>query len=313
MTQIPPEDRPQRSDDRESLAQRVAYLQYSSMELAAMRLPEGLGRRLFAFYAGAFFHLAPSVRATVAANLAPVLGSAPDSEAVGAATREAFRLYGRYWFDSFRTRVMSKEEVGRRFKIEDLENVDLALERGRGAIVALPHMGNWDLAGRYLCVNGYRLAAVAEELKPRRMYELFLHHRRELGMRIVPLTSDRRAGLELAALLADNWVVALVADRDLTGRGVEVEMFGRRRRMPAGPALLSLRTGATLHSCPVRTTDTGTVCRIGPALEIESAGDTRSDVITLTRMIAAEWERDIAADPSDWHVFQPAWEDEPAS
>jgi KDO2-lipid IV(A) lauroyltransferase len=168
-------------------------------------------------------------------------------------------------------------------------------------------MGNWDAAGKWVAGH-YKIVAVAEVLRPPQMYELFLRHRRDLGMEIVPLTEDRSAGLQLAQLLADNYVVALVADRDLGGRGVECEMFGRIRRLPPGPALLSLTTGAPLLSCPTYTTDDGWVCRMSPPLEIERTGVMRDDVTAMTRLLAADWERAIAAKPTDWHMFQPAWD-----
>src|SRR5262249_6275313 len=118
----------------------------------------------------------------------------------------------------------------------------------------------------------------------------------------------RSAGLQLVQMLADNYVVALVADRDLGGRGVACEMFGRIRRLPPGPALLSLTSGAPLLSCPVYTTDDGWVCRLSEPLEIERTGVVREDVTALTRLLAADWERAIAAKPTDWHMFQPAWD-----
>jgi KDO2-lipid IV(A) lauroyltransferase len=128
-------------------------------------------------------------------------------------------------------------------------------------------------------------------------------------MKIVALDSTARVGPQLMELLADNWVIALVADRDLTGRGVEVEMFGAPRRLPAGPALLSVMSGAPLMACPVYTTDSGWHSRIGRPLEIEATGETRADVTALSHVLAREFERAIAAKPTDWHMFQPAWED----
>jgi KDO2-lipid IV(A) lauroyltransferase len=168
-------------------------------------------------------------------------------------------------------------------------------------------MGNWDAAGHFLCANGYRLAAVAEHLRPRQIFDQFLRHREALGMQIVPLTADKRTGIEVATFLADNWLVALVADRDLGGRGVDVEMFGATRKLPAGPALLSIRTGSPLMACVVYTTDEGWFCRIGVPLDIERTRETRKDVTALTTLLARQFERDIAAKPVDWHMFQPAW------
>jgi KDO2-lipid IV(A) lauroyltransferase len=222
-------------------------------------------------------------------------------------------LYARYWFDTFRIRTLPKEVVNERTEIVDVRHMDEALARGRGCIAALPHMGNWDVAGHYLAVNGYPLAAVAEELRPARLSELFLRHREELGMRIVPLSKNGHVGQQLKQLLSENWIVALVADRDLTGRGIEVEMFGATRRVPAGPALLSLSSGAPLLVCPVYTTPAGWQIRIGAPLEMERSGDIRTDVAALSRLMAAEFERAIAACPPDWHLFQPAWDPAPGS
>jgi KDO2-lipid IV(A) lauroyltransferase len=168
-------------------------------------------------------------------------------------------------------------------------------------------MGNWDVAGHWLAVNGYRIVSVAEELRPRRLFELFLRHREELGMKILPLSAGH-VGQQLADLLAKNWIVALVSDRDMSGRGVDVEMFGASRRLPAGPALLSLSTGAPLLVCPVYSTDEGWLIQIGGPLEAPRTGVTRDDVAALTAVLAAEFERAIAARPVDWHMFQPAWE-----
>ncbi|MFL5797824.1 MAG: phosphatidylinositol mannoside acyltransferase [Actinomycetota bacterium] len=307
MTVLPMAD-PEDGNERLTLGQQFSFRLYTTMERVAMRWPERPARALFEGYAAAGFRLLPKLRATVARNYAQVLGRPPDSPLVQAAVREGFSLYARFWYEAFAVRTWDRDRVNRAFIAEGLVNIDKALAAGRGCIVALPHMGNWDAAGKFLAVNDYRMVAVAELLKPRRMYELFLEHRRDLGMEIVPLTEDRSSGMRLAQMLADNYVVALVADRDLGGRGVECEMFGRIRRLPPGPAMLSLSTGAPLLSCPVFTTDTGWVTLISEPLEFERTGKLREDVTALTRALAADWERAIAAHPTDWHMFQPGWD-----
>jgi KDO2-lipid IV(A) lauroyltransferase len=157
-------------------------------------------------------------------------------------------------------------------------------------------------------VKGYPIVSVAEELRPPRLSELFLRHREELGMKIISLSKEGHVGQRLKQLLSQNHVVALVADRDLAGRGVDVEMFGEHRRVPAGPALLSLTSGAPLCVCPVYTLPDGWMIEIGEPLEIERTGETKRDVVTLSRLMADGFERAIAAKPPDWHVFQPAWD-----
>lgn len=281
---------------------------YAAGEWLGAHLPEAAGRRLFDLLAALAYRTTPQVRATVASNMSRVLGRPPESHVVRVATREAFRLYARYWLDTFRLRVMPPAELERRFICDDLDRLDRVLEGGKGGIVVLPHMGNWDAAGAFLVAHGYRLASVAEVLRPPRLARLFLAHREQLGMHIIPLDPNGRVGSRLAGLLARNWLVGLVADRDLSRRGIEVEMFGATRRIPTGPALLSLTTGAPLMVCPVSTTEDGWRCSIGEPLSIDPSGDTRKDVAALSRLMAEAFERAIAARPADWHMFQRGWE-----
>ena len=298
----------ERETEPETRRETLGYWGYRSAEWLAMSLPERTGRRVFETLGRVAHRRLHGVRATVAANQARVLGAEPSDARVDHATREAFELYARFWFDAFRIRTMPEKEFNERIVVIGVENIDRALEAGKGCVCALPHMGNWDAAGHWFGANGYRIAAVAEELRPPRLYELFLRHREQLGMRIVGLTKEGHVGQQLKQLLSENWMVALVADRDLTGRGTEVEMFGATRRVPAGPALLSLSSGAPLVVCPVYTRDDGWEVRIEEPLEIERTGVIREDVAALSRLMAERFERAIAAKPTDWHMFQPAWD-----
>lgn len=273
-----------------------------------MHLPRPIGLPAAQTYFRLLYEQGSSQRDVVAGNFSRVLGHPPESSLVQTATRECFVLYGRYWYETFALRTMSPEEVDRRFSVVGLEHVDRALEKGRGIVLTLPHMGNWDAAGHWLCIKGYRMTAVAEELKPQSVFELFLRHRRALGMGIVPLSTTANVGPKLVELLGENQIITLVADRDLTGRGVVVEMFGAPRRLPAGPAYLSLSAGTPLSVCAVFTTPIGWHTIIGPPVEIERRGVMREDVTALTKVIAAGFERYIASSPPDWHMFQPAWD-----
>lgn len=282
-------------------------------EKLAMSLPERDGRRLFQFAAWVAWRFAKGPRATVGENLARVLGRPVDSPVVRAASREAFRSYARYWHETFLGRALDPQDFLKRFTITGREHVDEALEAGGGCILAIPHLGNWDLAGYFMALNGYRLTAVAEELKPPELYELFVRHREALGMGIVGLSDARKVGEELVRLLSTNEILALVADRDIKGKGVPVEMFGATRRLPPGPALLSLATGTPLLPAWCRDTEDGWEILISPPLEIERSGEMRRDVGELTRRLAGHFERAIAAVPTQWHVFQPAWPKEEGS
>ena len=291
---------------RRRATETVTYLLYRSLSWLGPLLPTKSGRSAYESAGRLFFRLASGVRATVAANQAQVLGRPVDDPLVQASTREAFALYGRYWFDTFNVLGWSDERVMDWFRFEGAEHVEKGLADGKGVVIALPHTGNWDVGGRAMGLRVAPVVSVAEHLKPDRLFELFLEHRRQLGMEIIDLSSDH-VGRQLTQRLEQNRIVALVADRDLSGGGVEVEMFGRTRRMPAGPALLALSSGAPLLSGPTYTTREGWIEVLTP-VSIEPTGKRKDDIIALTRALATAFERAIAAAPPDWHLFQPGWE-----
>ena len=197
--------------------------------------------------------------------------------------------------------------ITRDMKLCGTSKPEEALEVGSGCICVLPHMGNWDVAGMWVHCLGLPIVSVAERLEPERLYRLFERHRQALGMEILPLDTGSGAGRALGQALKENKVVALVADRDLAGSGVQVEMFGKIRRMPAGPAALALRTGAPLVPCAVYSRPGGWLCVMRDPIHISTTGDRRADVTAITQALAKEFEALISVEPADWHVFQPGW------
>ncbi|MBA3690463.1 MAG: phosphatidylinositol mannoside acyltransferase [Actinobacteria bacterium] len=286
----------------------LAFHVYRMMAGVSRSVPGRAGRVTFDVAGRAAHALMPGLRATVAANQARVLGLPPDDPVVRASTREAFRLYARYWAETFRFSLLTDEETLARTPVTGYEHVEQAFAQGRGVICVLPHLGNWDVGGRYMAARGHSVVSVAEELRPQRLFELFLEHRQALGLEILGLSGDGRVGRRLARRLHENRMVALVADRDLGGRGMEVEMFGRPRRLPTGPALLSLTTGAPILVTPTYQIAGGWRIVFGAPLTIEPTGERGADVATLTRLMGAEFERAISAAPADWHLFQPGWD-----
>lgn len=272
---------------------------------AGMHAPPRVGRGLADLVLRYRYERMAPERATVARNLSRVLGLPPDDPLVASATREAFALYGRYWYETFALRSMSAEDVDRSFHVTGVEHIDEGLRAGRGVIVALPHMGNWDAAGHWLAIHAYPVVAVAEELRPASVYELFYRHRRALGMQIEPL--QKGVGERLTRLLRENHLVALLCDRNIGDRGVSVDFFGEPATLPAGPALLARTTGAALVPCAVYTADVGWRCRVGPPMPVATNGGA-AGVRATTVSLARELERFIAAAPADWHMFQPVWE-----
>jgi KDO2-lipid IV(A) lauroyltransferase len=284
----------------------ATYLLYRFMSWLGPIIPVRTGRSLYERAGRLFYRLASGPRAVVAANQAQVLGRPPEDPLVQASTREAFALYGRYWFDTFNILGWDDEAVGAAFRFDGIEHVEKGLAEGKGVVIALPHTGNWDVGGRAMGLRVAPVVSVAEHLKPEPLFALFLEHRRQLGMDIIDLASDH-VGRQLTQRLEENRIVALVADRDLSGGGIEVEMFGRTRRMPAGPALIALSAGAPLLSGPTFTTRDGWI-EVLSEVSIEPTGRRKEDVVALTRALAASFEKAIASAPPDWHLFQPGWD-----
>ena len=219
---------------------------------------------------------------------------------------EAMRSYMRYWCDTFRLPDWNKERI---FKTTSVTNEHLltdAIAAGTGVIVAVPHAGNWDHAGAYFCAKGIRLVTVAERLKPEKLFLKFLAYRQAMGMEVLPL--DGRVLTTLEERLNEGALVALVSDRDLSRSGIEVDFFGGTARMPAGPALLALRTKAPLITAFVSYTESGVHIEFRNVI-LPSSGDESSKVKEIVQMTAQYFEDGISQSPEDWHMLQRIWID----
>ena len=255
---------------------------------------------------GRVFHrLDRDRRDALTANLAQVLGPAAGRRELERAVRRGFASYGRYWVEAFRLEDLTPADIRRRLRIEGREHIDTALAAGRGAIFASPHLGNWDAGGAWLAASGYPATAVVERLRPEELYERFARYRRTLGLELLPLDDGAETLRGIIRALRAGRLACLVCDRDLTGGGVPVRLFGAAAVMPGGPAAIALRTGAPLLPCAVYHDRRPGRWRavVHPALEPEPSGDIRRDTLALTQRLAGEFERLIAADPVQWHVL----------
>ncbi|HKE98275.1 MAG TPA: phosphatidylinositol mannoside acyltransferase [Actinomycetes bacterium] len=274
-------------------------------------IPEPLARALARVAGAVAYRRDARRRENLRANLRPVLGRAGE-RALDAAVRRGFASYARYWVEAFRLERLSPAVLRERFTLEGREHLDEALAGGRGVVLATPHLGNWESGGAWLALEGYRAVAVAERLRPVELFERFRRYRETLGLEIIPLDDGPATVRRVATALRAGKVAALVADRDLTGRGLPVTMFGRTATLPAGPAALALRTGAALLPCAVYQEPRGRWRGvILPAPETPASGDLRADTLELTRRLARALEQLVAAAPEQWHVLVPYWADAP--
>jgi KDO2-lipid IV(A) lauroyltransferase len=221
-------------------------------------------------------------------------------------TIQAMRSYMRYWCDTFRFPDWSTQRINETVTVENEHLLMNAIAAKTGVIVSLPHAGNWDHAGAYFCAKGVHLVTVAERLKPEKLFLKFLQYRQNMGMEVLPL--DGRVLGTLAQRLRQGALVALVADRDLSRTGIDVTFFGGPSRMPAGPALLSLKTQAPLITAFVSYTESG-IHIVFKQVLLPSEGTEEQKVAEIVQMTAKHFEEGIAKNPQDWHMLQRIWID----
>jgi KDO2-lipid IV(A) lauroyltransferase len=227
------------------------------------------------------------------------------------ASQQAFDSYMRYYTESFRLPTLSRKHVLRTFSYDGYQHILTGLEKGKGVIVALPHLGGWEWAGRWMSEMGHRMTVIVEPLEPPELFDWFVKLRSDLGMNVVPLGPS--AGSAVLAALARNEIVCLLSDRDIQGNGVEVEFFGERTTLPAGPAMLGIRSGAVVVPTAVYFTKSvdGHHCVVRPPLSLERTGGLRESVAAGTQALAHELEGLIRRAPEQWHLFQPNWPSDP--
>ncbi len=265
-------------------------------------MPEQLARNVFD--AGARYAARGGGPEQLRKNLARVIGTTP-AEVPDSLMRASVASYARYWREAFRLPTMNQAALATRLDrvFIGAENFADAHRGGRGAVIALPHSGNWDMAGVWLAQNYGTFTTVAERLTPESLYDRFIAYRESLGFEVLPLTGGPRPLMEiLAERLRANRFVCLMADRDLTRSGVQVNFFGEPTRLPAGPARLAIETGAPLHPAHVYYDGEDCVVQIDDALDTNSG-----DVGVITQALADRFAVNIAAHPADWHMLQPQW------
>jgi KDO2-lipid IV(A) lauroyltransferase len=282
---------------------------------AVKRLPEPAAARLGRSVADAAWRRRGRGVARLEANLARVVpGAGP--ERLRELSRAGMRSYLRYWMESFRLPVWSAERIAGGFDPAGVHHLTDGLAAGRGVILALPHMANWDLAGAWVTTHlGVPFATVAERLRPESLYDRFVAYRQGLGMEVLPHTGGAAFGA-LARRLRAGGLICLVADRDLSATGVPVDFFGAPARMPAGPALLAQQTGALLlpvilwydweHGSPVMQG------RVHPPVPVPAGGTRAERTAVMTQALAGTFAAGIAAHPEDWHMLQRLWPEDAA-
>ncbi|MGV1037929.1 MAG: phosphatidylinositol mannoside acyltransferase [Candidatus Nanopelagicales bacterium] len=299
-----------------SIQADLGYYAYSLGWSTVRRMPEKTAYRTFDVIADRIWSRRGSGVAQLEKNLSRVRPEASYAE-LRKLSRQSMRKYFRYWCDAFRMPDWSRERIVSTFEGVDDYRLDDALAQNKGVVVALCHMGNWDHGGAWASLTKAPLTAVAEKLEPEKLFEKFLEYRSSLGMQIYPLGMPNVTNVLADELRNDHRIVALVADRDLTARGVDVDFFGDTTRMPTGPANLALRTGAPLLAATLYYEGPIAYARFHEQIVVppgaptgESAKDHpgyAAAVADMTQQVARGFEEGISDRPTDWHMLQKLW------
>ena len=227
-----------------------------------------------------------------------------------ALVRAGMRSYLRYWCDSFRLPDRGVDELIHGVRAVGVDPVRACLESGRSAVMFLGHMGDWDFGGAWSTTQLAPVTTVAERLKPEQLFDDFVAFRERLGMRIIPLTGGSDVFRELTKACRAGALVALLADRDLTHGGIEVDFCGQRARMAVGPAALALNTGAALHPCIVHYEPQPdgrgwrTVVTFHEAVAVPTEGTSREKILAMTQACADVLTEAVREHTQDWHMMQ---------
>lgn len=260
-------------------------------------IPEGVRRAAATPGGTAWFWLSARQRHAALDNYAAVLGTTPADPRVPVLARRAFQNYGRMLIDFLLLGSLSPEELKRRMSYDGREHLDAALARGKGVIMAVPHMGSWDMAGSYAAALGYPVSAVAETF-PGSLNDAVVATRQSFGLNVITL--GRSAVRAITQALEANGVVALLCDLE-QGPGVSVRFFGRRATVPGGPAAFALKSGAAIVPAYQYATQHGYHVHLDPALEPQP-NDTKE---TLMQRVIGRFELFIKERPDQWYAFRP--------
>ena len=284
---------------------RLGFLVYRLFIGVLGALPQGVMYRTGEALGRAVWYIAPQRRRLVQRHLHRILG--PDAP-VKQKSKDMFASYGRYWAEVFWLRPNRKASLIAETELVNEQALHDAFAQGKGLLLILPHMGNWEVAGAISESLGMPAMSAAENLPNPLITEWFVRIREMIGIEIVLTGRGMRASAALARRLKEGKTVALLADRDVTGRGVPVTFFGEETTMPPGPVALAVRSGAPLLVVGSYFQDgRGHRFVISDPLDLPEQGTKEERIAAGVQVLAENLEQKIRLKPEDWHLFVPNW------
>ena len=296
---------------RQTVTDRAVVLGYRLGWGAVRALPARAAYRLFDVVADATTRRGGGGVQRLRSNYAKVRPEL-DEQQLDALVRDGMRSYMRYYCDAFRLPDLPRPTLERSVRLVGDEHCRSVLDAGGSVVVFIAHMGNWDLAGAWSTTMLAPVTTVAERLKPEEVFREFFEFRESLGMTILPLDGGAQTFAGLRDAAGKGQFICLVADRDLSGGGLEVDFCGRRARMAKGPAALSVMTKAPLYAVAIRYepnaavpgSGMGLVCDFSPLIEAPATGSTATKVAAMTQACADHLGTAITEHTAEWHMLQ---------
>jgi lauroyl/myristoyl acyltransferase len=284
---------------------KLPYLAYAGLASGLRNIPESAAYIIAGNIAEAMRHKMKTHREMIKRNMRRATGYS-DEKQLDDLVKKAFHSYGIYWADSALVCKYDANQLEKRMSAVNYGEVFKALDSKRGVIMALSHLGSWEAGGAWLANRGYPMMTIAEELKPKELFDWFVAERRKIGIEVQ--TANMTGVAKLISYLKSGGLVGLICDRDLGGSGIKVNFFEENTTLPAGPATLALRTGAMLVTAAVYQEGRGKYLGVvGNEIKYDNNADSRKEIARVTQEIANALEKHIKYRPWQWHLMQPNW------
>ena len=286
----------------------LADISYQTGWVVIKRLPKKLSRKLFIKIADVSYQNDIKGVQQLRANLAFMTGLKSDSIELEQLVKDGMRSYLRYWEDAFRLPTWNKMNLNKYVICTGIDNLESALATKKPLITATPHMGNWDAAGYWYTTNYGPLTTVVERLKPESIYKKFVKFRNSLGIEVIPTSGETDIFMKLLRRAKEGRMIALVADRDITKNGIEINYGPGKASFPVGPAAIAVALdGLVLPLSSHYNQEDVLVMHFFPALSPSEEDNKEKRVQTLTQELAHSFEKEIKKHPQDWHMLQRVW------
>lgn len=283
----------------------IRYLLLRACTMLWQRLPLRLGYAIAVLLGDLAYCAWPRGRRYAKENMARVLGNGVDRKTISRFARQSLRNYCKYLVDFMRFPLLGPGEINEAVVFSGWDSIDRAFAEGKGVILVGMHLGNWDLGAAHLAVHNYPVNVIAETFTPPQLNHWVQGARTKLGMKVIPMEDAVRPVIRA---LRRNEMVMLLIDQPDNESGVAVEFFQSPTKVPAGAALLSLRTGAkVVPGAMVRLGNNRFLGFTEPHINFEPTGDLGRDVETLTQHIVSAIENWVRRYPDQWYMFRPMW------